>query len=231
MWVLFPPHVPKEVAKGRELVLRGEDDEAVHYFTVILPRMKRRAAAAAAAAGVNDVGGGGGGRRNNRDPYADFECYEFTQYPGETVYVPHGWWHAVLNITHTVGITQNYCSRRNFDDVWRATRSGRKKMACKWLRRLGEVHPDLALRARLLNDADGHVMWEDDPEEQRRWRKKREERDRRRRERGREDGKVREEEDEDDDDVEGEERRKKSSALKRDKWGEHRTTERRASSG
>jgi histone arginine demethylase JMJD6 len=162
------------------------------------------------------------------------ECYEFTQFPGETVYVPHGWWHAVLNITHTVGVTQNYCSRRNFDDVWRATRCGRKKMACKWLHRLGEVHPDLARRARLLNDADGHVMWEDDPEEQRRWKKKREERDRRRREREREDGKVREEEKEeedDDDDVEGEERRKKSSTLKREKWGEHRTIERRASSG
>ena len=76
-WVLFPPHVPKEVAKGRGLILRGEDDEAVHYFTVILPRMKRRAAAAAAASsaassavavasdgrGDNIGGGGGGGRR------------------------------------------------------------------------------------------------------------------------------------------------------------------------
>ncbi|KAL3823176.1 hypothetical protein ACHAXA_010060 [Cyclostephanos tholiformis] len=240
-WVLFPPHVPRDVARGRGLVLRGEDDEAVHYFTVILPRMKRRAAAAAAAAAVrggdNDVGGvEGGGRRNSRDPYANFECYEFTQYPGETVYVPHGWWHAVLNITHTVGITQNYCSRRNFDDVWRATRRGRKKMACKWLRRLEEVHPDLAKRARLLNDADGHVMWEDDPEEQRRWRKKREERERRRKERERKNGKVREEkeeeeeEDNEDDDDDEEERRKKSKS-KREKWGDHRTAERRGLGG
>ncbi len=143
------------------------------------------------------------------------------------MYVPHGWWHAVLNVTHTVGITQNYCSRRNFDDVWRATRSGRKKMACTWLRKLGEVHPKLAARARDLNDADGHVMWEDDPEEQRRYRKKREEREERRRER--EKGKRGEEEQEEKE--EEEERWKKSSKSKREKWGEHRTTERKGSGG
>ena len=117
-WVLFPPHVPKGVVKGRKLILPGEDDEAIHYFTTILPRMKRRAAAAC----------GGGDKGEGVGEYANFECYEFTQYAGETVFIPHGWWHAVLNVTHTVGITQNYCSRRNFDEVWCQTRSGRKKM-------------------------------------------------------------------------------------------------------
>ncbi|KAL3796178.1 hypothetical protein ACHAW5_005667 [Stephanodiscus triporus] len=214
-WALFPPRTSREAARGRGLVLRGEDDEAVHYFTVILPRIKRKAAAVAAATvalgGGDDGGGGGGGGGRRGDPYADLECYEFTQYPGETVYVPRGWWHAVLNVTHTVGVTQNYCSRRNFDDVWRATRGGRKKMACTWLRKLGEAHPDLARRARDLNDVDGHVMWEDDPEEQRRWRRKREERERRRKERGergkRGEGAAVEEEDDDDED-----RRKKSAS-------------------
>ncbi|KAL7471657.1 hypothetical protein ACHAXS_011944 [Conticribra weissflogii] len=164
-WVLFPPHVPKSVVKGRKLTLPGEDDEAIHYFTTILPRMKRRAAAC-----------------RGRGDYADFECYEFTQYAGETVYVPHGWWHAVLNVTHTVGITQNFCSRRNFDVVWRETRGGRKKMACSWLRRLKDRYPDLARRAEELNRRDGFVMWEDDEEEQRKWRRKRMEKERRRRE-------------------------------------------------
>mmetsp|Transcript_2828 Transcript_2828/g.6073 ORF Transcript_2828/g.6073 Transcript_2828/m.6073 type:complete len:188 (+) Transcript_2828:1599-2162(+) len=125
--------------------------------------MKRRAAA---------CGGQG--------DYANFECYEFTQFAGETVYIPHGWWHAVLNVTHTVGITQNFCSRRNFDVVWRETRGGRKKMACSWLRRLRERYPDLARRAEELNTRDGFVMWEDDEVEQKKWRRKRMEKERRR---------------------------------------------------
>lgn len=184
-WVLFPPHVPKSVVKGRKLILRGEDDEAIHYFTTILPRIKRKAAAS-----------GGKGE------YANFECYEFTQYAGETVFIPKGWWHSVLNITHTVGITQNYCSRRNFDEVWRQTRSGRKKMSCSWLRRLKEQHPDLGRRATELNRFDDFVMWEDDPDEQRRWRKKKADKERKKRE------------------------KKEKKKKKKEAWGEHRTGDR-----
>mmetsp|Transcript_22220 Transcript_22220/g.46473 ORF Transcript_22220/g.46473 Transcript_22220/m.46473 type:complete len:554 (+) Transcript_22220:602-2263(+) len=198
-WVLFPPHVPKTVVKGRKLILPGEDDEAIHYFTTILPRMKRRAAA---ARGAED------------DLYADFECYEFTQFAGETVFVPHGWWHAVLNVTHTVGITQNFCSRRNFDEVWAQTRSGRKKMSCSWLRRLGERYPDLARRAVELNRRDGFVMWEDDPVEQGKWRRKKAEKERKKKEK-----RERKKEEES--------KAKKKQSSKKEKWGEHRTTERR----
>lgn len=145
-WVLFPPHLSKSTVKGKGLIQKGEDDEAVHYFTTILPRIKNAA-----------LQSGGTGR------YEDFECYEFTQYEGETVFVPNGWWHAVLNLTHTVGVTQNFCSQRNFDDVWVKTRSGRKKMACKWLLKLEESYPHLAKRARELNKRDGFVMKYDPP--------------------------------------------------------------------
>ena len=78
-WVLFPPHVPKRVVKGRDLVKDDEDDEAIHYFMYILPRIKRKAAAAAFC-----------GDQQNSD-YKDFACYEFTQQPGETVFIPNGW--------------------------------------------------------------------------------------------------------------------------------------------
>jgi len=96
----------------------------------------------------------------------DIRCYEFNQYPGETVFIPSGWWHAVLNLTDTVGVTQNFCSSQNFDEVWKRTRSGRKKMSWKWLCQLDSdsdgKYSHLAARARALNVRDGYVMKYDD---------------------------------------------------------------------
>ena len=140
-WVLFPPHVKKYIVKGRGLIRKHEDDEAIHYFMTILPRIK---AAAASNRGDND--------------YRDFCCYEFTQEPGETVFVPHGWWHAVLNLEHSVAVTQNFVSRRNFDASWLLTRRSRKRMAYKLLLQLDVHYPDLAERARQLNQRDGFLM-------------------------------------------------------------------------
>lgn len=72
-WVLFPPHIEKHIVKGRDCIRKGEDDEAIHYFTTILPRMKLRAQA-----------------NGNTGDYKDFECYEFTQHEKETVFIPNG---------------------------------------------------------------------------------------------------------------------------------------------
>lgn len=141
-WVLFPPHVSKSIVKGRGVIRKDEDDEAIHYFMTILPRIKAKAAASI---------------KDNRD-YHGFACYEFTQNAGETVFVPHGWWHAVLNLTATVGVTQNFCSPRNFEYVWLKARTSRKRMAWKWLCQLDEHYPQLAERARTLNARDRFVM-------------------------------------------------------------------------
>jgi histone arginine demethylase JMJD6 len=141
-WVLFPPHVSKSIVKGSGLVRRDEDDEAVHYFSFILPRIKRKA-----------------GLLKGIPKYKDFCCFEFTQNAGETIYVPNGWWHAVLNLTDTVAITQNFCSPRNFDASWLKTRAGRKRMAWKLLCAMErEGYPELAARARVLNKRDNFVM-------------------------------------------------------------------------
>lgn len=160
-WVLFPPYIPKRIVKGTDLIRKGEDDEAIHYFMYILPRIKQKAASQSSWKDSNNTCG-------SRNPYQNFRCYEFTQNAGETVFIPNGWWHAVLNLTHTIGITQNFCSHRNFDEVWKKSRGGRKKMAWKWLCRLDNDYPHLAHRARQLNDQDRFVMKYDPVEVQKR---------------------------------------------------------------
>lgn len=105
------PGITKKLVRGRDLMQKGEDDEAIHYFDFILPRLK-------AKEGHN------------------LRIIECIQYPGETAFVPGHWWHAVLNLDNTMAITQNFCNKGNFDRVWLETRAGRKKLSCKWLKLL-----------------------------------------------------------------------------------------------
>jgi hypothetical protein len=46
-------------------------------------------------------------------------CVQFTQEAGETVFVPAGWHHAVLNLEQTVCVTQNFASPSNYTEVAR----------------------------------------------------------------------------------------------------------------
>jgi histone arginine demethylase JMJD6 len=135
-WVLVPPDVPRATALASDLVKRGgdagEDDEAIDYFTRVLPRLKERQGAAFAA-----------------------RIIEYTQLPGETMFVPGGWSHAVLNIENSVAVTHNYCSSGNFERVWLEVRKGRRGMARKWLRQLRVARPDLAAQADAINARSG----------------------------------------------------------------------------
>ena len=98
-WVLFPPEAGKDLVKAKQMYGEGEDDEAANYFMKVLPKLR--------SSGV--------------------PCYEFTQGPGETLYVPSGWWHGVLNLEAGVGVTMNFCDDYNFEGVWRSAREGRRK--------------------------------------------------------------------------------------------------------
>jgi hypothetical protein len=130
---------------------KGEDKEAITWYTKVFPRIKK-------------------GLIDNNDECT--EVYEFLQYPGETVYVPGGWWHAVVNLTDTVAVTQNFCTAETFERVWRQVRKGRNHMARRWLLSMyeskdGQIHArsrypspsyrKLALLATEINKQDGFV--------------------------------------------------------------------------
>lgn len=42
---------------------------------------------------------------------------EFIQYPGETVFIPCGWWHCVLNLEASISVTENFVNDDNIEDV------------------------------------------------------------------------------------------------------------------
>jgi hypothetical protein len=88
----------------------------------------------------------------------NYGLMEFIQYPGETIFVPGNWWHAVLNLDDTLAITQNYCSTSNFDAVWRESRTNRKHMAKRWLSALQISEPVLAKAAIEMNQKDNFTF-------------------------------------------------------------------------
>lgn len=58
---------------------------------------------------------------NNNQQQQTLQFVEFLQNPGETIYVPAGWPHLVLNLKASVAITQNYATEYpHFDRFWKA---------------------------------------------------------------------------------------------------------------
>lgn len=52
------------------------------------------------------------------------------------MFIPGGWWHAVLNLDDTLAITQNYMSAANFKNVWRSMRIEHSKWGEKFIQNL-----------------------------------------------------------------------------------------------
>lgn len=69
---------------------------------------------------------------------------EVLQRPGETVYVPAGWPHLVLNLEFTVAVTHNYATEYPcMDQISQAVKTEEPDLYIKWMEVLHEYRPDL----------------------------------------------------------------------------------------
>jgi hypothetical protein len=100
-WALLPPATPLDAvlpsmaASARRgdggAALPPSEATARGWFASVLPGLRARG--------------------------AELGLLEFRQAPGETLYIPCGWWHAALTEETAVGVTHNFMSSRGFAAV------------------------------------------------------------------------------------------------------------------
>ncbi|ULT96369.1 hypothetical protein L5515_011858 [Caenorhabditis briggsae] len=118
-WVLIPPNAPRDLVKPMAHEKGKHPDEGITWFQTVYKRVRSPAWP---------------------KEYAPIEC---RQGPGETMFVPSGWWHVVINEGLTVAVTHNYCSVENLHLVWPKTVRGRPKLSKHWHRKLAESRPEV----------------------------------------------------------------------------------------
>jgi hypothetical protein len=77
---------------------------------------------------------------------------EYTQRAGDIALVPAGWWHAVVNLNHTVAMTENFASCFHFADVRNVLKAEAPHFFTqKWRHVVWEQHLDSGFDGTLAN--------------------------------------------------------------------------------
>ncbi|KAI8141728.1 hypothetical protein BJV82DRAFT_617300 [Fennellomyces sp. T-0311] len=136
-WCLFPPGTPKDIV---DPPMKPYDHEAVSWFSTVFPKFQKR----------DDP-------YDNRTLGEKLGMVQVLQRPGETIFVPGGWAHVVMNLDMTFAVTQNFCSPTNAEHVYLNTRHSRPKLGAKLYRKIQELgtknpetYGDLAKRLECL---------------------------------------------------------------------------------
>jgi histone arginine demethylase JMJD6 len=107
-WVMFPPHTPGELVGMRKC----SPLESVHWFLEYYDIV-------------------------TSDSWTGPKPLEVLQLPGDTVYVPPGWLHVVLNLEQTFTVTQNFASQHgDFVRMWQDICTDEPEFAASWFSEL-----------------------------------------------------------------------------------------------
>ena len=83
---------------------------------------------------------------HNQYPSSAPKPIEILQLPGETVFVPAGCPHIVINLDTTVSATQNYASEYNLENIWESCKTNEPEFAKHLRLNLIQERPELAPR-------------------------------------------------------------------------------------
>eukprot|EP00299_Pterocystis_sp_00344_P017552 c8791_g1_i1.p1 GENE.c8791_g1_i1~~c8791_g1_i1.p1 ORF type:complete len:413 (+),score=89.63 c8791_g1_i1:42-1241(+) len=173
-WVLFSPDFNGEFIRtgkgdlrtgvrevgGMMMAMQHPQDIAVWWFLNVLPVIKQRLQSEMGCEAKDGVWGtvnfkDGDWSDGNGDAHPS-GMIEFIQEAGETIFVPGGWWHAVLNIENTVAVTHNFCSTGNFSEVFQSVCETDIGMGEMFLNHIKTqlTTEDPALRTELVESAE-----------------------------------------------------------------------------
>jgi hypothetical protein len=114
LWVLFPPDIDETELKSATSLNSESEEDAVDFC---------------AAGWMAHI-------LSNLPVDVYSRRVQFVQQRGETIFVPEGWWHAVLNLETTVAVTQNFGHPHSYEKISSALFEADYDAACTWKRTL-----------------------------------------------------------------------------------------------